>query len=676
MKNILTQFHVLGRYRFALLLIISQCAFGQTGDTNGFDVNRNRGLEAEDQNLIDSAITLYRKAETIAIAENNKSKEATILNDLGIASRKKGDYVGCKNYHQKAQEVALKAKDFEMVEMSFHGLGTLYEQTGDYDDAVACYLKTLKLTGERGDQEGIIITRQNLAKTYMHLHFQDAAMKNIEAALQSSYLLKNDSLSANVLHDYAEILIHFKEYAIALTKMETALQTYQKIGYDRYIGSSLVYLGDIYAKIDQPEHSFSYFERALVYADKVDKDVLADLYLKIGSYYEKKGNLPMAKVYFIKSNDLAKQDSYRAIEQTASWKLYELYRTENQPHEALAYLENSSSIKDDLYNIEKTGRVAELQLRYDNEKQLRRVHAMELKQNRYILLGCVLLFLTVISALVYHSRTKSKNNKILAIKNAEIAEQNKQLADHINVLKQYSYAAAHDLKEPLRTITSFIGLLERRFIKNIAEPEAQEYMQFISNSALRMNLLLTDLLEYNSILSQEAGTESIQPIEIIHEVWGNLSALAEDKGAKLYLPEHIPNIKINRFHFMQLIQNLVSNGIKFTEGKDAKIKIGFEQKDASFTLSINDNGIGISDQYREKIFQMFYRLNDLKEAEGTGIGLTIVKNITEKYKGRIWFKSEPNSGTTFYLSFPNTMLEVVKEVQKTEFSRSAVAATL
>jgi signal transduction histidine kinase len=658
----------------AFFILTNKHLVAQNPGQPQFDHFRNLGLEAEDQNLLDSAVTCFQRAEAIASVEQNASNLAVILNDLGIVHRKLADYVESRKYHQKATEFALKAKDNETVEMSFHGLGTLYDQTGDYDDAVACYLRTLMLTQERGDKEGVIITRQNLAKTYMHLSFQDASIKEIETAYQSATTLKKDSLSANVLHDYAEILIHFKDYSKALTKMEAALKIYEQIGYERYIGSSLVYLGDIYAKINQTEHAFSYFEQALVYSDKMDQDVLADLQIKIGDYYEKKNDLAMAKVYFEKSNKLSRENTYKALEQSSSWRLYQLYRRENRLDQALGYLELSARLKDDLFNSEKTGRVAELQLQYDNENQLRAMHSMQMQQNKYILWGSVLALLIVIGALMYHARTKSLNNAVLALKNTEIAEQNKQLADHIGVLKQYSYAAAHDLKEPLRTITSFINLLEKRYMKKIDEPEAQEYMGFISNSARRMNLLLTDLLEYNSILSQEAGTDAVQPIETIYEVWDSLSALAEDKSARLVLPSSMPSLKMNRFHFSQLIQNLVSNGLKFTQDRDAEIKIGFEQKDNSFILSVTDNGIGIEEQYKDKIFQMFYRLNDLKEAEGTGIGLTIVKNIIEKYKGRIWFHSTAGVGTTFFVSFPNTLLEQAKETPKVAFSR--VAATL
>jgi two-component system, chemotaxis family, sensor kinase Cph1 len=273
------------------------------------------------------------------------------------------------------------------------------------------------------------------------------------------------------------------------------------------------------------------------------------------------------------------------------------------------------------------------------------------------LLGsCILLFLSIIGGLAFNSRQKSKNNILLASKNDEIADQNRQLADHIGVLKQYSYAAAHDLKEPLRTITSFINLLERKYIKTIDEPEAQEYMQFISSSAQRMNLLLTDLLEYNSILSQEVGFEAINTQDVLNDVWSGLSALVEDKQAVLQITNKLPKLKMNRFHMTQLMQNLVSNGIKFTERNHSLIQVGFERKENTYILSFSDNGIGINEQYQEKIFQMFYRLNDLKGAEGSGIGLTIVKNIIEKYKGRIWFNSEVGKGTTFFISLPIAMI--------------------
>lgn len=231
---------------WVLLLAVSGICFpfnkvvAQDQSSTSFHDLRNIGLGAEDVNLLDSAISSYKKAESLAQAQGSLQNQAIIANDLGIVHRKKADYVACKQYHQKAGDLALKSKDQESLEMSFHGLGSLFEQTGDYDDAIACYLRTLNLTQERNDPVGVAITRQNLAKTYMQLRFQDASIKEIENALSIANGIRNDSLSANVFHDYAEILIHFKDYSNALTKMESALKIYEKIGYERYIGSSLV----------------------------------------------------------------------------------------------------------------------------------------------------------------------------------------------------------------------------------------------------------------------------------------------------------------------------------------------------------------------------------------------------------------------------------------------------
>jgi signal transduction histidine kinase len=629
----------------------------QTKNELEFDLLRNKGYEYEDFNQLDSAQYFYNKALSIAIFDNSNYNLATIYTDLAIISRKKADFLSCKNFHEKSLFLSEKSGDKEMIEGNLHGIGMLYEQIGDYEKAAEYYLKALRLSQDRGEKEGVIATLQNISKIYMLLNIKDLAINNIEQATLMSTDFGNDSIVANVLHDYGEILVHFGENEKALQQLNAALQTYESLDYSRFIGSSLVYIGEVHARMGNQTQTMECFKGALKHKDAMDKDVLSDLYYKIGKRYVEFGDNKEAEDNFQKSYQLAKEFEFKDLEQKSAQSLYNIYKSANNNLAALHFLQISSSLSDEIFNVQKTKHIAEMQLKYDNEKQQRAYQALELKQYQWMLVSSILIFSLIIGFLAYIARMSDRNNRLMEQKNKEIQMQNTQLSESNDVLRQYAYVAAHDLKEPLRTICSFINLLEIKFGKKIEDPQAVEYMQFISNSAKRMNILLSDLLEYSSIFHQQAGSDVVNPTSTLEEVCINLRTLIESKNSNVEFGVSYPNLAINRIHLVQIFQNLIGNALKFTRGNNAKVQITSKIEGKEIVFAVSDNGIGISEKHREKIFNLFFRAHETtNEYEGTGIGLSICKSLTEKYGGRVWFQSVENQGTTFFFSFPKELI--------------------
>jgi two-component system, chemotaxis family, sensor kinase Cph1 len=217
-------------------------------------------------------------------------------------------------------------------------------------------------------------------------------------------------------------------------------------------------------------------------------------------------------------------------------------------------------------------------------------------------------------------------------------------------LSQFAYVAAHDLKEPLRSIGSYVGLIQMKYAKDLP-PDAKEYMQFVNSGVKRMYSLLTDLLDFSQVISQQPGAEVIRPDEVLEDVKANLRNAIESKNAQVIYASDLPSIRMNRSHLLQLFQNLIGNALKFTTTMPV-VTIAGKEENGHVILTIQDNGIGINKEYGSKVFVLFQQLNKKDKFEGTGIGLTICKNIVEKYNGRIWFDSEENIGTKFYISIP------------------------
>jgi PAS domain S-box-containing protein len=217
-------------------------------------------------------------------------------------------------------------------------------------------------------------------------------------------------------------------------------------------------------------------------------------------------------------------------------------------------------------------------------------------------------------------------------------------------LQQFTYAASHDLQEPLRTIVTFTQMLAERY-RGRADAETDQHVEFITSAATRMSALISDLLNYSRLVQyDEAPFAEVQLNDVVKWATHNLQMAIQESGAALDV-EPLPAIRANRTQMIQLFQNLLSNAIKY-RGKGApSIRIGAERKREEWIVSISDNGVGIAPEYREYIFGVFKRLHG-QQFPGTGVGLAICKGIVERHGGRIWVESEEGQGSTFRFSIP------------------------
>jgi len=219
-------------------------------------------------------------------------------------------------------------------------------------------------------------------------------------------------------------------------------------------------------------------------------------------------------------------------------------------------------------------------------------------------------------------------------------------------LEQFAYVASHDLQEPLRMITSYLQLLERRY-KNQLDQDASDFIAYAVDGATRMKALIIDLLAYSRVKTGEQNFAPFDSEKALEQAISNLQMQIKETSAEITY-DTLPNIVGNEGQFVQLFQNLLSNSLKF-HGKDSpKINISAEQSNHIWKFSIQDNGIGIEPQYVDRIFIIFQRLHTKDRYPGTGIGLAICKKVVEHHGGRIWAESTPGAGTTFWFTIPST----------------------
>ena len=242
---------------------------------------------------------------------------------------------------------------------------------------------------------------------------------------------------------------------------------------------------------------------------------------------------------------------------------------------------------------------------------------------------------------------------ITARKDAErqLAERTADLERSNAELQQFAYVASHDLQEPLRMITSYLGLLKKRFAKDIS-PDAEEFIGFAVDGAGRMQRLIKDLLEYSRVGTRGKEFQPTDLNVVLDEALANLKTRIDETGARV-TRDTMPYLPVDDSQMMRLFQNLVGNALKYrAPDVGPVVHVGARKSNDGWILSVRDNGIGIEAKHFERIFMVFQRLHGRKDFEGTGIGLAVCKKIVERHGGRIWVESEPGQGSTFLFRLP------------------------
>ena len=244
-------------------------------------------------------------------------------------------------------------------------------------------------------------------------------------------------------------------------------------------------------------------------------------------------------------------------------------------------------------------------------------------------------------------KTESKLKKM----NRSLENNIKKLALSNQELEQFAYVASHDLQEPLRMVTSFLTQIEKKY-EDILDEKGKKYIFFAVDGAKRMRQIILDLLEFSRIGKTESKIQEIDVNTVIEEIRLLYQKQIEEKNAVIEY-ENLPKIRSHAAPLKQIFQNLISNALKYSKSDEAPvINISCSENAAFWKFEIKDNGIGISQEYFDKIFIIFQRLHSKEEYSGTGMGLSITKKILENLRGEIWLESQADKGTTFYFTIP------------------------
>jgi PAS domain S-box-containing protein len=261
------------------------------------------------------------------------------------------------------------------------------------------------------------------------------------------------------------------------------------------------------------------------------------------------------------------------------------------------------------------------------------------------IIGVVLVFRDVAARREVERREKAA---------AEALAKHAELMERTNAeLQQFGFAATHDLREPLRTISIYTELVQRESGAELNGNSA-DYLRSVAAAARRMNQLVDSLMEYSQAGEVADRTSQLLDLNAILETTkNNLSSAIEESGAVI-THDHLPTILGDKIHLAQLMQNLIGNAIKYRRDTPPRIHVAAGPRGNDWVLSVADNGEGIDPQFQSQVFGLFKRLHG-QDNPGSGIGLAICKRIVERHGGRIWVESEAGKGSTFYFTLPAVM---------------------
>ncbi len=245
------------------------------------------------------------------------------------------------------------------------------------------------------------------------------------------------------------------------------------------------------------------------------------------------------------------------------------------------------------------------------------------------------------------------DRKYVAVAHFDITgryEYQRQLERSNERLQQFAYVASHDLQEPLRMVTSYLQLLERRYSDEL-DDDAEEFIEFAVDGAKRMEAMIEGLLTYSRVETQGDSFDSIDLEAVLDDVLTDLGIRIDETDAEI-TADPLPTVSGDASQLRQLFQNLLENALQYSGEQNPRVSLSATRDGDEWIVSVSDEGIGIDHDDTDRVFEVFQRLHSHEEYEGTGIGLSLCRRVVERHGGEIWVDSEPGEGSTFSFTLP------------------------
>jgi signal transduction histidine kinase len=562
-------------------------------------------------------------------------------------------------------------------------LGKFYQHVNDFEKATQYLVKSVDLALKMDDPDEICDSYRELTRVYIKTKNYDLAIRSSEKSIFLVDKINNATFSRYYVYlAHGNALANCGKLQEALKPLYKSVELCKDVDDKGALSVTYISLADAFKAMNKIDSANYYYSLCETLIPSMSEGNLMSYQASYGGLLLKKGSYNAAIIQYKKSIALASEFDEKILLQKNYNFISQAYEKIGDKDNSLLFIKKALNLRDSIYSEENTKRTAEAQFKFDLAQSEEQLKTLQSRQTYTIMGGLFMLLCFAVAFLSYFLRSKNEKNRllldqteILTEKTNIIDNKNRQLEESNEILRQFAYASAHDLKEPLRSINSFINIIQKKYTNNLP-PEANEYMNFVTIGVKRMESLLNALLEFSSVLSDEDVAHKNNEVPLVlKDVFHHYENIIEEKKAVIRYASVFPRILMNEAHLKQILYNLVHNALKFSKN-EAKVEIGYSLKDSEFILSVKDEGIGMDESYGDKIFILFQRLDRVTHKESAGIGLTICKKIMDKYEGRIWFESVVNEGTTFFVAFPKSMVSKIPSAKMTPQYLEHVSADL
>jgi signal transduction histidine kinase len=577
----------------------------------------------ERQNRSYKCIEFAEKATSLAIANNLAFQAAEAK--LEIANY----YVNVLRDYEAALHHALEAHALLGNEHQpflsaniFKLIGICYHWTGNFTNAVSNYLQAAKIIEieiPRTKEELLLAgsLHYNIILIYQHLAFDEEKFQHLKKALDFYEKANYKDGIAKCYSLYADYHIDVKHHPEKRKELfEKALAIFKETNNKVGELSCVCPLGLVYCELGETKKGFELLQLGL---NEMEATQIPD-YIAAAHNYFARAHRHLKQ--FEKSIEHYIMVEELLLKNKREVELHDLYEemagtlAESGDYKsAYDYRLKFGKVKSEWMNFDKATTLHNATMRFAIEKQEREA---QLQQQ----------------------------------KNEQVEEYIRQLKLSNEELKQIAYVAAHDLREPLRMINSYTKLLAN-MSETDGDVKALEYTSVIHSSAKRMYEMIQDMMALSQA-NAEISLQNVAVNDVLNEVASVLSIIISHRKAKVEWNE-MPTIKSDKTLLFQIFQNLVSNAIKYNRSQYPIVKITYEKTPNKHVFSVHDNGIGIPESQREKVFFIFSRLHKETEVSGSGIGLAVCKKAIEKLNGKIWIENSPLGGTCIKFYLPNSL---------------------
>ncbi len=564
--------------------------------------------------------------------DNQKTMIARIYTFLGIVYDSLGRLDEAVRHYHMSIELAEEIKDSFTYMTGLNNIGHLYLRIGEYDKAEDIFYENLILAKKTKYFEAVSITHSNLGVIAHESGALDKAINHYQTALRLA-----DSLYTIDIH-------------------------------------SLLNLGDIYMEKGENDLAYKYYYDA--YEISNESKIIEQIPkagLSLAEWYYNQGDYQQSLMYGKVSLKAAQELDSRENLFHTNENLSKSYEALGDYKKAFYHYKEFKTEQDSFLDQEKIKSFAELEFKYAGKKRetenlfLKKEQQKNntiIEQQRIIFVIGSILFLSLVLGLRSLWRKNKKEQEYNVLLERQVKERtsnlrksNEKLITANKELEQFAYITSHDLKEPLRNISGFSSLILRK-INNGEFSQLAEYLQYINNSTHQMNNLIEDILAYSKIGNSEE-TAYVSISNLVQKVERDLHLTLKEKKARIvfnldqkngdaasiFLP---PQLSL-------VFKNLIENGIKYNDNEEPTVEINYDKDENNHIIRFRDNGFGIEPKYQDLVFEMFKRLHNRAEYEGSGIGLAICKKISVSLGGTLTIINSTQDGTTFELTIPVIM---------------------